>query len=179
MHKALVAFYALIDQKSALFKIFDLKVRRFRGIFALSFMQIGCRRSNKNKWKAPKYPALRQVRIALITLMLLSPKACQVHIFTLQPTGNILKGGGGMGFGFGQDHSAIGGDDHLIIMGNQAQKGQIKPRFVIFTTPWAWKLRADMPRGKKADKMKSMVPSLGVRKSGIRVFHIRYHCRMW
>ncbi|MBQ4052181.1 MAG: hypothetical protein IJD09_00830, partial [Clostridia bacterium] len=46
---ALAAFYALIEQKSALFKIFDLKARRFRGIFAGSFMQIGCRRSNKNK----------------------------------------------------------------------------------------------------------------------------------
>jgi len=45
----LAAFYALIEQKSALFKIFDLKARTFRGIFALSFMQIGWRRSNKNK----------------------------------------------------------------------------------------------------------------------------------
>jgi len=64
----LAAFYALIEQKSALFKIFDLKARRFRGIFALSFMQIGWRRSNKNKRKAPKYAALRQVRIILVTL---------------------------------------------------------------------------------------------------------------
>ena len=30
----LAVFCALIDQKSALFKIFDLKARRFRGIFA-------------------------------------------------------------------------------------------------------------------------------------------------
>ena len=35
MRKALAVFYALVDQKSALFKIFDLKARRFRGIFAL------------------------------------------------------------------------------------------------------------------------------------------------
>ncbi|MBQ3085624.1 MAG: hypothetical protein IJC46_09275, partial [Clostridia bacterium] len=30
----LAAFCALIEQKSALFKIFDLKARRFRGVFA-------------------------------------------------------------------------------------------------------------------------------------------------
>ncbi|MBQ7034742.1 MAG: hypothetical protein IJN34_03295, partial [Clostridia bacterium] len=62
------AFYALIEQKSALFKIFDLKARRFRVIFALSFMQIGYRRSNKNKGKVPKAPVLRRFRIVLVTL---------------------------------------------------------------------------------------------------------------
>ena len=62
------ALYALIWQKSALFKIFDLKDEDIGGDFCSSLLQVGWRPPKEKGRKAPQFTALRQVRIILVTL---------------------------------------------------------------------------------------------------------------
>ncbi|MBQ3202580.1 MAG: hypothetical protein IJB36_02930, partial [Clostridia bacterium] len=55
--------FAAAEQKSALFKISDRKARKFRGIFvSIGRSNAGALRARARQ-KAPKYPALRRVRV--------------------------------------------------------------------------------------------------------------------
>ena len=79
------ALYALIWQKSALFKIFDLKDEDIGGDFCSSLLQVGWRPPKEKGRKAPQFTALRQVRIILVTLRWQESNqyACQGIMFSL------------------------------------------------------------------------------------------------
>ena len=58
----LAVFCAAAEQKSALYKIYDRKARRFRGIFVSVGRSNALALREQTEQKAPKYAALRRVR---------------------------------------------------------------------------------------------------------------------